>query len=246
MSHPIRIRHKKCDEVRPACTPCLAYGHRCDFSELCRQNLSYPSKKVPRLLAMNKTDMRRYIQPSSLPDYMLALTDFEAMLFDYFRHVCIKDMMLVFENMTLSWEALLFQAINKEPYIYYGALAVSALSRNNYCPARDQAGPSHNCSLSEYALRQYDRAAQALNARLKAGIQHDVELAILGALMFMNIESFQGCENMMQTHLSGAFAVLEQYSDVSDARKPRHLESALCQMRDQMLYFEGIQRHGLL
>jgi len=112
-----RIRHKKCDEARPACSQCSSIGRRCDLIQ------SNPNYHI-RISDIALTQMPRMglelVRPS-LPYHMRNLTHAEASHLDYFRLVCARDFALYL--VSGPWESLLLRSVHLEPSICHAALA---------------------------------------------------------------------------------------------------------------------------
>ncbi|KUJ19625.1 uncharacterized protein LY89DRAFT_730888 [Mollisia scopiformis] len=100
-----RIRRKKCDEIKPACSQCVNTQRTCDFLSL--------SPKVEQRSCV-------------------ALNHLEVLHFDYFKNVCAPEFSLYFEDPL--WEGIVLQAALKEPCIQYAILAIGSLSRSQLVP----------------------------------------------------------------------------------------------------------------
>jgi hypothetical protein len=229
-----RVRHKKCDENKPACTPCRSAGYRCEFSNTPEQDKpALCSRQFPPI-ATQSFSLQLKMLPSHLPNCVLFPTDFERIQFDYFRRICARDFALLFENP--KWELILIQAACTERSIFHAALAVSVLSRTNYSPVQDWHDPEFTGSAVQYAMVQYTRAIKCLNLRLGSGVESS-QIAILGSILFINVEGFQGYRRQMHVHLHGGLALLENLKTLS--ADSEYLETALYMIRDQVEEFEG-------
>ncbi|KIW89119.1 uncharacterized protein Z519_09971 [Cladophialophora bantiana CBS 173.52] len=226
-----KIRHKKCNEAKPACFQCTSTGRRCDFS------VSH-SHIVPRWR------VRTAVQhlPSGLPDHMLGMTSFEVSHFEYFRRVCARDLALYFESP--SWESLVLRYAHMEPSIYHAALSISSMSKNDYYPTTTMPssydpGGQNTTSPSEYCLAQYSLAIQRLNARLDRSIE-SVELAAFASILFIYIEGMQGYKTSMHIHLRGGLALARCLQHLSP--NVGYLEFALWQIQEQVEQIEAIKK----
>lgn len=186
-----RTRHKKCDEVKPACSQCVNTGRKCDFLSLVRR------EPPPRSLPCPGAFQYEQRQPYNI----VPLRDVDILHFEYFRDVCSKEFSLFFEMP--SWEAIFLQAVCTEPCIRHAALAIAALSRTHYQPG----GEVQDALLIEYSTKQYIEAIRGLNCRLDNSPQ-SWELAMLGSILFMVIEVIRGHGYRLQMHLSAAQAIL--------------------------------------
>jgi len=205
-----RIRHKKCDEARPSCIQCSSTGRCCDFaSESCYIGSD--------------------LLPSSLPTYGPSRSSFEANLFDFFRLVCAKEFALLFGNPL--WENLVLSTAHAEPSMYHATLAISALSRMHYSTAENFSDLGYNCSVNEYSLLQYNLAIQFLNTRLDGSAQ-SAWLAVLGSIIFINIDFLRGQFTLTSVHLCGGLSLVQDLKHIS--HNTECFEDALHQIRDQV------------
>lgn len=188
-----RIRHKKCDERLPSCSPCMSTGRKCDFQSL----VSPASEAATEYQFLHSTNLKS----NQLSTISLDATD--SSHFSYFISICTKDFSLYFESPV--WEGIILQAACTEPSIRHAALAIGAMSRNNYhSQSSDQA--------LEYSMRQYNLALRALNDTID-GSTRSWELAILGSVVFIAFEVLWGVDNRVRMHLGGALAMLGSLSD---------------------------------
>jgi hypothetical protein len=171
---------------------------------------------------------------ASLPKHTFFITEFEAMHFDYFRLVCASGFALLFENSI--WESILVQAAYSERSLFHAAIAASVLTRTTYSPIQNWHDPECAGSPTRYTLVQYNRAIKLLNNRLRTGV-NCTELAILGSILFMAIEGFQGYRAQMLVHLRGSLALL-QTLNVSSL-DTEYLKSALYHIRAQVQMLHG-------
>jgi len=105
------------------------------------------------------------------------------------------------------------QATYTEPCMMHAALAIAALSRNHYLPNEPKATKYPVQSVGGYAIQQYNLAIHKLNNRLDTSPQSR-ELAILGSIVFIVIESLEGDIGRLQMHLQSALAIFHENSDV--------------------------------
>jgi hypothetical protein len=233
---PFRIRHKKCNEARPACFQCSSTGRRCDFAPSHPPRCVLDLKSHPNLqVFIANAPLLSELQPSSLPCHMAKLTSFEGTYFDYFRLVCAAEFSFFFE--TPSWATFILQVAHTESSIYHAALAIGALSQYRYHPRQSRSDPGNPGSVLEYSMGQYNLAIQGLNRRLENSVE-SAELAILASILFFNFEFLQGTHNteglpmLMGVHLQGAFAILHGLKALS--QHTYYLENALCRLREQL------------
>jgi hypothetical protein len=230
-----RIRHKKCDEARPACFQCSSTGRRCDLSQSKANqhtnSLNMAPERAPR---MNLELLR-----PSPPYHMRNLTHAEASRFDYFRLVCARDFALCLES--APWENLLLHCVHHEPSIFHAALAIAALSRRYYSPIQIGYDPGNTRSAIEFSMVHYNLAIQTLNRRLDRSIGSS-KLAVLASILFIHIEAFQefqnneGFPNLISAHLNGGLAIVHNLKSL--CQHIDYLETALDHIRNQIEQFD--------
>ncbi|KAI0813746.1 hypothetical protein GGR55DRAFT_544172 [Xylaria sp. FL0064] len=126
--------------------------------------------------------------------------------FEYFRVICAKELSLSLG--TDLWESFVLPAALTEPCIMHGVLALSAL-RRDMIPKRLSRGLISLTGRSAfYSLRRYNQAIQELNASLGAS-NRSRELALVGSLIFVLVETYQGRDSVAQMHLQSALAILQ-------------------------------------
>ncbi|KAE9377393.1 hypothetical protein N431DRAFT_402320 [Stipitochalara longipes BDJ] len=229
-----KIRHKKCDEARPACSQCSSTGRRCDLTQ---DNSNYQIKTSDIAPASWFGTSLQLLRPS-LPVHMRNLTHAEASHFDYFRLVSARDFALCFESAT--WESLLLRNVQLEPSIGHAALAIAALSRHQYSPTQVWHDPGRTSSAIEFSILHYNLAIQILNRRLEKSIGSS-ELAALASILFIHIEAFQEFQdserfsNLIFAHLNGGLAIV--HSLKKSSQNIEHLGTALNHIRNQIEQF---------
>ncbi|OQV10814.1 Fungal Zn2-Cys6 binuclear cluster domain-containing protein [Cladophialophora immunda] len=246
-----KIRHKRCNEARPACLQCSSTGRTCDFTTITtRPAVARSSHVVHEWRVVRRSLWHR---PSSLPSHLCALDSFEASTFEYFRHVCARDFALYFESPW--WGALVLRYALAEASIYHAALAISSMSRHNYYPTTTTTTTTttsyvpehHSCnhthsqshSAAEYCLAQYTLAIQRLNARLDSSVA-SVELAAFASILFIYIEGMQGSTRSMHVHLRGGLALVQSLLQLVTPNVG-YLEWALWQIREQVQQIEAVR-----
>jgi len=231
-----RIRHKKCDEARPACSQCSSTGRRYD---LIQSHPNHHAKNSDMAIARRPQMSSELLRPS-LPSHMRKLTHAEASHFDYFRLVCARDFALCLES--APWESLLLRNVHLEPAICHAALAIAALSRHYYSPTQVWYDPGSTSSAVEFSILHYNLAIKILNGRLERSIESS-ELAVLASVLFIHIEAFQelqdneGRPNLISAHLNGGLAIVLNLKSLS--QNVDYLETALNHIRSQIEQFES-------
>ncbi|KAM5368023.1 hypothetical protein ACJZ2D_009737 [Fusarium nematophilum] len=253
-----RIRHKKCDEAKPACYPCTSTGRRCDFLDQANRHFTpdsggsvvslQPVSHQSVLAAGLLTGVPAHPSPA---EHLRDLGHLEVLLFDYFRFTCAQEFSLYFES---PWENFVLRATYLEPWGFHAALAISALSRTHYAPEQVMWLPGTVIdSLLEFATLQYSQAIRSLNQRLDATAE-SAELAALASVLFINIEFLgqalsrpSSSPTLVYTHLRGGLAVLESLGRGSArglSQNAQYLEQALLGVRHQLQHFNAYSQEG--
>jgi Fungal Zn(2)-Cys(6) binuclear cluster domain. len=182
-----RTRHKKCDEARPACSPCIRAGWSCDFVSSSPFEASQYGMTLP---------IRRLRYPSARP-----LLYGEHMHMEYFQVVCAGEFSLYFE--LPAWRNIILQATLAEPALHHAALAIGALTRSRYYP-----GIWHTPPAIAFSIRHYSMAIRDLRRRLD-GSSQSLELAVLTSVVFSYIESLLELDSRTKMHIQAGYAILE-------------------------------------
>ena len=153
----VRIRHKKCDETRPACFQCVSAGWKCDFPPVITTG--------PRQLRMSHIRSVSLVTDPLLHQLssFLHIGPIEVFHFEYFRHVCTKEFSLYFE--AELHERVILRAAYAEPCIMHAVLAIGALTRDQNTAHKSQILYFQLGSASEYLTEQYNLAIRTLNQR---------------------------------------------------------------------------------
>jgi Fungal specific transcription factor domain len=197
----------------------MSTGRKCDFQSLVSQALEETMKDQ----SSHSTNLK--INQLSI----VSLDALDSSYFDYFINVCSKEFSLYFESPV--WESIILQAASTEPCIRHAALAIGAMSRNNY--------HSQSSELAlEYSMKQYNLALRALNDALDDSAR-SWELAILGSIVFIAFEVLWGVDTRARMHLDGAFAMLGSLPEIGlgSTTDLGYLVSALSRLGGQISSF---------
>jgi hypothetical protein len=170
---------------------------------------------------------------------MRNLTHVEASHFDYFRLVCSRDFALCLESG--PWESLLLRSVHLEPSICHAALALAALTRQQYSPTQVWYDPGSTSSAIEFSIVHYNLAIQILNGHLEKSTKSS-ELTVLASILFIHIDAFQefqnseGFPNLISAHLNGGLAIVRSLKSLS--QNIDYLETALDHIRNQIEGFD--------
>lgn len=262
-----RIRHKKCDEAKPACSQCSNTGRRCDFLSPSNQHSARSISarvciatlvrmdNVQSALSMGAKVVQRVPPTQVSPaEHLRQLSPVDAGLFDFFRFICAPEFSLYFQSPL--WRGFVFQAVQTEPWAFYAALAISALSREHYTPGHsvNVRGLSAK-SFFDYATIRYNQAIRCLNKRIERAVE-SAELAVLGSILFVTIEFLQqthsthqfsgrtASPNYILTHIQGGVAILRNLATSSGklSHNAQHMNVALEVLKYQLEQFYGFQK----
>ncbi|KAI1045829.1 hypothetical protein LB505_014258 [Fusarium chuoi] len=178
---------QKCDEARPACSPCIRAGWKCDFA-------SSAPLGAPRYTATPLIRSLRY--PSAKP---LLAGEYQHM--EYFRAVCAGEFSLFFE--VAEWEDIIVQGTLTEPALHHAALAIGALASSRYHPNVWQSTPA-----IVFSIRHYSMAILDLQSRLD-GSPRSIEIAVLASVLFGYIEFLLDTDSRIETHMQAGCSMLE-------------------------------------
>ncbi|KAI1024249.1 hypothetical protein LB504_005057 [Fusarium proliferatum] len=184
-----KSRHKKCDEARPACSPCIRAGWKCDFA-------SSAPLGAPRYTPTPLICSLRY--PSAKP---LLAGEYQHM--EYFRVVCAGEFSLFFE--VAEWEDIIVQGTLAEPALHHAALAIGALASRRYHPDVWQSTPA-----IVFSIRHYSMAILDLQTRLD-GSPRSIEIAVLASVLFSYIEFLLDIDSRIEMHIQAGCSMLENF-----------------------------------
>lgn len=201
------------------------------------------------------TKVDQQVPPAQAPpaEHLRQLSPVDASLFDYFRIICASEFSLYFQSPL--WREFVVQAGQTEPWAFYAALAISALSREHYAPGHgvNVRGLSAK-SFFEYATIRYNQAIQCLNKRIERAVE-SAELAVLGSILFVTIEFLRqphlthqvsgrtAFPNYILTHLQGGMAILRSLAISSGklSHNAQHMNVALEALKYQLEQFYSFQ-----
>ncbi|KFA49248.1 hypothetical protein S40293_08337 [Stachybotrys chartarum IBT 40293] len=190
-----KIRHKKCDERKPACSQCTSTGRKCDFLGLSEHFhgsvhlLSAPTGPI-----------------SNHPRSLAPLAASDIWHFEYFRVVFARQASLHLGSG--AWETIIIRTSMTERCILDGIIAIGALSRN-LVPSKVLGSSTYlPGSSADYALKKYAMSLHGLNKRLNES-PSNWELAVTGGLVFHTIACLRGHNYTAEMHLRSAQAILK-------------------------------------
>jgi hypothetical protein len=134
--------------------------------------------------------------------------------------------------------------------VLHSTLAIGALSLYNYYPSQNPSpsNPKRTSntlfgSVPEYAFKQYNLAIQTLNARL-GDSTNSWELAILGSILFVNIEVLQGYESRAKVIIESAMEMLRSFPKASTTGPTGDLDLLKWGLAQLDLQVHGLEEWG--
>ena len=265
-----RIRHKKCDELRPTCSQCLKSRYTCSNSSplTCPPGTGVRTHRRHTSSLAFVSDSRRsrndgtvshitlWPPISNLSMHMQRLGSFEWRLFEYFQVVCASEFELYFE--TTLWRRLALQMAYNHSFTFHAALAISTLTQLHYFPHKWQNGEAPSKSPMAYAAAQYNVAIRDLKERLK-GTTDNAELAIWASVIFATIEfllpvhqdhrhySTRRHPTDLTTHLKGGQAILRStdlHFKIFSPQEINTIKTALQAIQHQFEHFARAETSG--
>jgi hypothetical protein len=199
-----RIRRKKCDEVKPACSPCKSTGRICDFETSASENNQVQVAHRSHISRTSEFCLSSSFQSNAVLPYH----ESELRHYEFFQHMCTKEFSLYFG--TAVWDDIIMRALLTEPCIFHAALAIGATSRLRYFPSDSLNITNFS---AEYSMKKYNLAIRELNNHLD-GSARAYELAILASIVFIYLEIFLQEKDKVQMHLQGARAIIQTCQNV--------------------------------
>ncbi|KAE9374752.1 hypothetical protein N431DRAFT_335749 [Stipitochalara longipes BDJ] len=218
-----KIRHVKCDEVKPVCSRCQKFGVDCD---------GYASKIEPR---RSRKKTSHLVRPTTAPILAPRITnvpgtlakslfqdELEFQYFQLFRERMTPHLMGFFDSD--FWQRLIFQASETDPSIRHAIIAIGGLKAVTDVPKSQRGAQGH----VEFALSQYAKAIQAMRKSSLSGKQ-DLRTTLINSLLVMCFESMNGNHNAASKQVILALELLSENfigSQAASSPKP-YLEEEL-------------------
>jgi hypothetical protein len=195
-----KLRHVKCDELRPVCRRCLSTGRHCDgYGIWGGGGNSYGSKE--------KLESRqsKQLETCSISEVSSSTSQQEKGAFDFFKHRSSVKLPGVFDSG--FWETLVLQSSYSEPAVLHALMSLGAIHRSmaNFesCKKRDFMNPDERL-----ALQQYNKAIGHLDVHFKSQEKTSLRVALITCMIFICIELLRGRFKVATTHLTNGLNLL--------------------------------------
>lgn len=194
-----RVRHVKCDELKPACSRCTKSGRQCDGYALDgRRPAQDPIQIVhwqPNSLALRRMSVD------------IAGNKEERRAFHFFRHNSAPDLPGFFESG--FWSQLVLQASHAEPSVRHAVIALGSMHETMQHEDLELSKTGKACN--PFALQQCNKAIGHLNQYLCSNQQHSNEMLLISCAIFICFESLQGNYESALSHLSSGLAIFRRW-----------------------------------
>lgn len=190
----------KCDEAKPACNKCLAFGTICEGYEV-------ESESSPRWVAKTVSKRVQELPLLTLEHFPEAACFKDENDFQYFRYFREHTVFEFVESLgydPAAWNRILFQACEEEPPLRRLLLSVAAMSKS---------GEGSELSHYQYAVRQYGQALreiQRLIVERQDSESDSTRTALLTSLLVFCFEGQNGNPKTAIEHLQSALLVLQK------------------------------------
>ena len=224
-----RIRRKKCDATKPACTRCSSTGRTCDFLTenkiFSSQDTNFSENDqnpytLPRSELLGAEEVGCFGQrdfsfppPNTLPPtgpiYIapISISSDEVVYFDYFRIACTEEFSGFFNGQL--WKKLILQASYTEPFMLNAVLAIGAIRLS-------QLGHCCPSEMLHYSIQRSNNASEALSKVVAEMLKNntvDWKTALLGSIVLLAIEVLHGNEAGALLHFRGGSSILKSLAN---------------------------------
>ncbi|KAL9002828.1 MAG: hypothetical protein Q9188_004271 [Gyalolechia gomerana] len=202
ISYP-RVRHVKCDEVRPECNNCKSTGRRCDGYKASTPPLPHSTSSSPITWRTTSPELKlNIITPST---WNGSLDELRA--FDYFRVQTSDDLAY---SLNASLDILVLQTRHYHKAIKHAAIALGALEHSIRINKSLPVGTSSALWRHHFANRQYYTAVKLVQRDISRNNKDSINLTLISCFLFTVFEFLQGNEPAAETHLRCGLNILCQ------------------------------------
>ena len=203
-----RIRRVKCDEGKPSCKRCKAFGTICDGYQPTREK---KTKVAPKP-----------IQPRGHPPIKLLVApigrrpfdnDTEEKYFWAFQTEIGTELSGTFD--TPLWNHLILQASDEEPFVRMTVIALSAMNMSQKTTRRgplDEAYYALADQHHDFSLKQYDKALQQMRSSLAKDSSNPRKI-LISCLLVCCFESLSGNPFIALSHAKSGQRILQEWLD---------------------------------
>ncbi|KAF8857841.1 hypothetical protein BDZ45DRAFT_422747 [Acephala macrosclerotiorum] len=198
-----KFRKVKCDEKKPECDRCVAFGISCDGYEKPKHRFK-PS--IQPLLPQHPAHYKLLPAPSGTLQFE---SELEESYFNLFLNETAAEISGTFAN--AFWDQVVLQACHEERFVLHSVTALSAF--NTYLKlAREPEDPFNPYLASQhtdFALAQYQRALQAMRGSLSRG--RNPRKALIACLLVCAFEGLVGNTLTALAHARSGQKLLEEW-----------------------------------
>lgn len=212
-----RIRHVKCDEVKPACKKCTSSGRLCEgYADPFRSSVQFvlysQTPKASRSMLNNRTNPspESDLQISSGPATGLPSDPQDRHYLHHFRHYAVQDFSGLIDDDL--WNTYVMRVSESTPTVKHGILALSAQHETflKHGHTKDLGTALGGDTANAYARAQYSKTIRSLYYRLDKtpGDINTTEEALVTCLLLIVFEVLQGNFGAALLHLEGGLKML--------------------------------------
>ncbi|KAM5349755.1 hypothetical protein ACJ41O_006260 [Fusarium nematophilum] len=199
-----RIRRVKCDEARPACSPCSRTGRTCDGYGIWDRGIPMPGPP-----ALSNPWQIITASPWASRDKS------ESSCMDWFITRASRKIPGVFASHL--WNTLLLQASAKEPTVWHSVVALASAHKREMLLCNSVPGSQLPDENERFTLRQYNTAINHVRRHLALGDEGSTQVAAMTCLLFICLEFLRGNYKTGNTHLQNGLSLLIKLRPLFDA-----------------------------
>jgi hypothetical protein len=179
-----RIRHLKCDEIKPTCNRCVSAGLRCDgymyqYNPQKSKRETKPGEKMAKVALPRVQNPRSSIEPSL---NQITGSNEDKKWFHFFRSVTVQRLTGHFD--TEFWTYRLLQICHSESGVWHSVLALGALHEEFM--VSHEVSRDNTMAACRFALQHYNKAIRVLT-RTK-----QIDAFLISCLLFIIMELLLG------------------------------------------------------
>lgn len=226
-----RLRHVRCDALRPTCTPCRKSSRLCEYS---LDPARIDANKLKVVIWQPNEEV-----PPPVPQGARMGTE-ESRALHYFRNVVADQLGGSFD--ASFWNRMALQAAQTVPPVRHALIALASLCESTYDAGLDLGSTDH---ADTFALRQYTKAISEIQQSLQGTCKPALEELLISNVLFIGIEMFQGhYESAIRQLSSGLYVFCDwqarerrQYNTATDNELQTHLRRIFTRLMVQQLLF---------
>ncbi|KAN0116715.1 hypothetical protein V8E51_002692 [Hyaloscypha variabilis] len=203
-----KFRKVKCDETRPFCNRCKAFGIGCDGYEKPKSALGPP--RLPAFLSTDDESLCNTLIAPSLSGALHFDSEEEQRHFHTFQSETTYEICGIFES--VFWQRLVLQACHQERFVLDAAIAISAyntslkLSKTRW---QDQACLATAAAQAQFALRKYQNSLHVMRTSLS--IAPCPRKALMACMLVCSFEGLFGNTVTALSHARSGQILVENF-----------------------------------